>query len=134
MTLLELYDRAEAQGIEIDDFRMRELVSFALKEGYIVIDYSKVSTLAEEKVILAHELGHFETGTFYNADTNSRDKAWLENKAVKRSISLAVPKEAFFEQIKQGNTDHWTLAEFFDVTYEFMIIVMTYYKKEEYYL
>jgi len=66
MTLDELYDRAQQQGIEIDNFAMREIVSVSFPENWIAIDTRKIKTRAEEKVILAHEIGHCETGSFYN--------------------------------------------------------------------
>ena len=66
MTLGELYIYTDDREIEVDDFPMRELVSASFPENWIAIDTRKIETRAEEKVTLAHELGHCETGGFYN--------------------------------------------------------------------
>ena len=66
MTLDELYVYAQAKRIDVDDFPMRELKSASFPENWITMDSRKLKTKAEEKVILAHEVGHCETGSFYN--------------------------------------------------------------------
>jgi hypothetical protein len=127
MTLLELYQRAEHQGIEVDDFRTKEIISASFPEGWIMLDSSKISSNCEEKVILAHELGHCETGSFYNVKSRCDTRGRHERRADKRAISMLVPEEA----IKRGYCKCWELADYFEVTCEFMYKAMEYYREKE---
>lgn len=64
--LLDLYGLAEEHGTEIYwfDLGTAESLSLPLEDGScaIAMDPWRMSTLADEKVKLAHELGHCETG------------------------------------------------------------------------
>lgn len=68
--LLDLYGLAEEHGTEIYwfDLGTAESLSLPLEDGScaIAMDPWRMSTLADEKVKLAHEMGHCETGAFYN--------------------------------------------------------------------
>lgn len=127
MTLLQLYQRAEDENVEIDGFKMREVTSVCFPEGWIAIDYAKVKSSIQEKELLAHELGHYETGAFYRAETPLLTRAKCESKAQRKAIALLVPEKEFRDALNQGYKEYWELAEFFNVSYEFMIKVMEYY-------
>ncbi len=127
MTLLELYQRAEQQGIDIDYFPMRQLKSVSFPDGWIAIDVDKINTSQEEKAVLAHELGHCETSSFYNVYSELDIREKHERRANKRAFQLLVPKNDLDEAMKAGITETWELAEYFDVPCEFMQKAMTYY-------
>ena len=55
MTLNQLYNTAAQQGIEVDYFPMREIVSVSLPAGYVAIDVDKIKSTQDEKYIIAHE-------------------------------------------------------------------------------
>lgn len=130
MTLLELYQRAEHQGIEVDDIRTKKLISASFPEGWIMLDSSKISSSCEEKVILAHELGHCETGSFYNVKSRCDTRGRHERRADKQAIAMLIPEEDFFKAVKNGYCECWELAEYFDVTCEFMYKAMDYYNQK----
>lgn len=127
MTLLELYQRAEQQGIDIDYFPMRQVKSVSFTDGWVAIDVDKVNTSREEKAILAHELGHCETGSFYNVYSPLDIRGKHERRADKRAFQLLVPKSDLDEAVKAGITEIWELADYFDVPCEFMQKAITYY-------
>ncbi len=83
---------------------------------------------AEEVVCLAHELGHCETGSFYN-QKNIYDR-WgrHEYRANKWAIKRCVPKNELETAIRAGFTEPWELAELFEVTEAFMRKALFYYK------
>ena len=68
--LISLYAFAEEQGIDVDWFPMMATASLSMPlpgDTYgIAIDPWKMETVAQEIVSLAHELGHCQTGSFYN--------------------------------------------------------------------
>ena len=122
--LLDLYGLAEEHGTEIYwfDLGTAESLSLPLEDGScaIAMDPWRMPTLADEKVKLAHELGHCETGSFYNryAKVDLRQKH--ENRADKWAIRQLVPEDTLDQAVADGYTDLPSLAEHFGVTESFM--------------
>lgn len=128
MTLLDLYQRAEQEGVDVDYFPMREVVSFSLPEGLIVMDVDKMEDSKEEKVFLAHELGHIETGSFYNVHSGLDVRGRHECRADKQAIKILVPKDELDKAVNSGYAELWELAEYFDVSETFMRKAVCRYK------
>ena len=128
---LDLYRYAEAQGIDVDWFPLQHTPSFSVKmpngSCCIALDPWKLSTLAEETVCLAHELGHCETGSFYNPHTKFDVIRKHETRADKWAIRCLVPAEALDQAVANGCTELWQLAEHFGVTEEFMKKAVSYH-------
>lgn len=127
MTLLEVYQRAEADGIEIDEFKMKELISASFPNGWIVLDRSRITSSIEEKEVLAHELGHCETESFYNIYSRYNTKERCERKADRRAISILVPRNEYCAAIRAGYHEYWELADYFGVSCQFMLKAMEFY-------
>lgn len=130
MTLPDLYEIAEAQGIDIDYFPMNEVVSASFAEGFVAIDTDKLSDSREEKSILAHELGHIETGSFYNIYTPLDVLEKHEHRADKWAINKLIPKNELLNVLRCGFTELWELAEYFEVPCEFMKKATDYYSAD----
>lgn len=128
MTLNDLYARAERQNIAVDDVPMRAIASASFPQGWIALDSSKIESQAAEKVTLAHELGHIETGSFYNIYSPFDLRAKHERHADRRAIQMLVPNDALINAIKGGITEPWELAEYFEVTESFIRKAMLYYQ------
>lgn len=123
MDLLELYDIAEQNGITVDAFDMGECecMSVALNDQlYIAINPFALTSFADEKVKLAHELGHCETHSFYNRYSKLDLRAKHEYRADKWAVKKLIPKDELEEAFKAGYTQAWQLAEYFDVTEDFV--------------
>lgn len=127
MTINQLYERALNQGIEIDDVKMRELRAISFPEGWIAIDMRKFDSKRELKCILAHEIGHCETGSFYNIYSPFDLKAKCEYKANKRAVEILMPIDEVCKAMRIGYRSAWALAEFFDVTQAFADMALTFY-------
>ena len=123
-TLLDLYEYAEDQGIDVDWFPMEQATSLSLPlpDGScaIAINPWKMGTLAQETVCLAHELGHCKTGSFYNRYAALDIRQKHENRADKWAIRHLVPEEALDQAVADGYADLPALAERFGVTEQFM--------------
>ena len=65
---------------------------------------------------LAHELGHCETGSFYNRYAKLDLRQKHENRADKWAIQHLIPVEELDEAVADGYTDLPSLAEHFCVT------------------
>ena len=131
MELQDLYDFAKEQNIEVIQYPMRRNGSMSvMSQGgacYIGMDDCVRDGGAEERVHLSHELGHCMTGSFYNVYAALDRRQKHENKADKWAVQKLVPLEELNNAAKNGYREVWELAEFFNVTYEFMQKAICYY-------
>ena len=97
-------------------------------ECYIAMDPRHLFTLAEEKVRLAHELGHCETGSFYNRYATCDIREKHEHRADKWAIQELVPADELNKAVASGCTELCNLADYFDVTEDFMRKAICWYK------
>ena len=127
MTTNELYAAAEKGGITVERFSLPKSRSIAINEngGFVAIDQSVNS--AEERVCLAHEMGHFETMSFYNMYSPLDVRGKHERRADRWAIEKLVPKNDYVAALKNGYTELHELAEYFGVTEEFMKKVAEFY-------
>lgn len=118
--LLDLYDIADGDSISVCWFPMEaaESLSIRSEDGIcaIAIDPQRLRGLADEKVKLAHELGHCETGSFYNRFAALDVRQKHEHRADRWAIQKLIPQDALEEAIRCGRRELWELAEHFDVT------------------
>ena len=125
--VVQLYDYAQQQGYDIYwyDFGPDGLESLSVMEVsdgkcYIALDPFKFQSNADEMVKGLHELGHCDTGSFYNEYAALDVRQKHENRADKRAIALRISAEDLDEAVAQGYTELWELAEHFGVTVPFM--------------
>lgn len=130
--LLELYHTADAEGVIVDCFPLdnRDALSLMDTDGAcsIAIDPFKLVSTKDEKIKLAHELGHCITGSFYNRYAKADIRARHERRADKWAIKKLIPKDELIEKLSEGYIEPWELAEQFDVTVPFMAMAMEYYQ------
>ena len=121
--LLGLYAYAERRNIDVDWIPMRRATSLSvpLGDGYaIALDPWKLGSLAQETVCLAHELGHCETGSFYNRFAKLDVRQRHENRADKWAIRRLVPEDDLDAAMADGCNTIPALADRFGVTEPFM--------------
>ena len=97
-----LYDFAAQHSVGVYWFSLdaTESLSYMDADGtcYIAMDPWWLRTLAEEKTKLAHELGHCETGSFYNRYAKLDLRQKHENRADKWAIQHLIPVEELDER------------------------------------
>lgn len=131
MTLTDVYTDCEEKNIEVDYFPMVKAIAMSFPEGFIAIDIDKVETSIEEKEILSHEESHIETGSFYNFYSPLDIKEKHERRAEIHTIKKLVPLDELKETVEYGFTEVWDLADYFDVSCEFMTRALEYYKSNQ---
>lgn len=131
-TINELYNFAENEGVMVAAFSLnkREALSTMDSDGqcYVAIDPNKVISSADEKTKLAHELGHCATGSFYNVYSPYDSRQRHENRADRWAIKKLITEDELEGAVAKGYTELWELAEFFNVTEEFMRKAVSLYK------
>ena len=100
-------------------------------EYAIFIDTEKINSMAEETCVVAHELGHCETGCTHTLNSPCDLIARHENRANKWAIHHILPAEEIKKAMRDGYTTTWQLAEHFDLTEEFIRLAIKVYQSEE---
>lgn len=99
MTQLEdLEQEAASLGIITINVAFDGVVSFSLKTGdkcLIGIDPAIASTGTKRAAAFAHELGHCETGAFYNTHSSFDLVGKHEHRAWKWAVQQLIPREQF---------------------------------------
>lgn len=85
-----------------------------------------LESVSEEKVKLAHELGHCETGAFYNRYSPFDLREKHERTANRWAVKKLVPKSELVTLLKKGY-ERWELAEHFEVTEDFINLAIRMY-------
>ena len=124
---------AERQGYEVDEYPC-SLKSFCVPvDGTcaIAINPEKLETNAEKKAALFHELGHCETGSFYNQYSPYDIRERHERRAQKWAIRRLIPEDELNAAVHNGCSEVWQLAEYFGVPIDFMQDAIELYKNEK---
>lgn len=103
--LIDLYNELEKYNIPVVKVDFRKKKAGIITNGQdtvIAVDYKKIENSKEEKMIIAEEKAHYETGALYslNADKTTMDKA--EYKARKRVYNELIPFNELKEKCEQG--------------------------------
>ena len=133
----KLYLEAEQSGITVlcgAELPLTKSVSLALPDGamFIGIDDSVMQSRAEERVHLAHELGHCVTGAMYNIRCPIMPRQRYERIADAYAIKKLVDEDELRRVIdeREGDISVWELSEWFDVTGDFMRKALAFYFKK----
>lgn len=124
MDLIDLYRLAQDENIAVDCFELnkREALSIIDDDGNytIAIDPFKLISEQDEKLKLAHELGHCMTGSFYNRWSTCDVREKHEYRADKWKAHKLIDPDELRQAVEEGYTEAWELAERLSVTEEFV--------------
>ena len=103
--LNQLNQYAINHNIDVDFFPMRATKALSMPE---LID------------AYAHELGHHETGSFYKLKSTFETRQRMEERATRWAVQELIPADKLLSAFKKGYTEVWQLAEYFNVTENFI--------------
>lgn len=133
MEIIKLYKIADREGIRVDFPHMPNVKSACISlngKNFIAIDKSVRYGSAEEKVKLAHEIGHCASNGFYSVGEEAKNRQDKEKRADSWAIEHLVPLSELEEAAKNGQEDILSLAEHFGVTEVFMQKALQYYSEK----
>lgn len=129
--LLELYEIAEADSITIFCEENSNVKSMSAMAGsgncYIGINPFLLESSADALAVLSHEIGHCETGAFYNVYSPFDIRSRHERRADVWAIKKLLPKEELIKAFENGYNNRYELSEYFDVPEDFMQKALEYY-------
>ena len=127
--MANLFDIAEQNGISIFYSDIPRCSSMSVDQ-HICMDFSYILDCPEANVHLAHEMGHCMTGSFYNRHTPFDIRRKHENRANKWAIKRLVPLDELKKALSNGVIQIWELAEYFNVTEDFIKKALDFYQAE----
>lgn len=123
-SLDDLYSIAFYAGVDVDcfDLHKRDAMSIMDTDGTcsIAIDPFRLVSEQDEKLKLAHELGHCMTGSFYNIYSPCDVRGRHEYRADKWAVHSLMPMAELEQALDDGCIEVWNLAERFGVTEDFV--------------
>lgn len=128
-----LFQIAQKNNIIVEYCRLPKNESISTPEigdGAIMMDYSMLFSKTQERVHLAHELGHCMRGAFYNAYSGLDIRGRHEYRANKWAVHQLIPLAKIKKAMRSGYTEAWQLAEYFDVTEDFIRTAIQIYDTE----
>ena len=133
METIKLYKIADREGITVDFPHMPNVKSVCISlngKNFIAIDKGVRYGSAEEKVKLAHEIGHCASNGFYSVGEEAKSREDKEKRADSWAIENLVPLSELEQAVKNGQEDVLALAEHFGVTSDFMQKALRYYSEK----
>ena len=133
MTTNELYALSAKNGIRVHSVRCPKSKAIALEieeSRFIGIDRSVFKSEYEERLILAHELGHSLTNGYYSALDNPVNVKRMEHRALKKTVELLIPEDELRTLLSE-ETNVYELSEHFSVPEDLIKkAIWFYYRKE----
>jgi len=128
-----MYDEMVFKGILFFNFKnqAQRAATIQMHQRYaIFIDAESIATTAEEACIIAHELGHCETGTTHAVYSPLDLVTKHEYAANKQAVHRLIPYDDMLNAIRSGCTEVWQLADRFNVTEDFVRLADYIYRCE----
>lgn len=133
MTTNELYALSAQKGITVHSVKCPKAkgISLEIEESkFIGIDRSVFKNEYDERLILAHELGHSLTNGYYTALENPINVKRMEHRALKKTVELLIPERELSPLLNE-DTSVYELSEHFSVPEDLVKkAIWFYYRKE----
>lgn len=131
--LYQMYEKMYQEGHSLFDYQLKNYKAATIKLNGrygIFLDTSRIRTVAEETCIVAHELGHCETGTTHAICSPYDLIARHEYRANRWAAHEILSPEEIKKATSLGYTETWQLAEYFGLTEDFIETTIDVYKRE----
>lgn len=112
-----LYQDAENNGILIaaGPLKCESMIVDDKGDVSIALNAGSLTSRQYELYLVAHEMAHFHTGTYYKLYSPLQLRCQMEWRADTRMVCDLVPIEDLRDAIHRGYTEPWELADYFDV-------------------
>lgn len=124
----ELLDMVEYHGIDLQEVLFRDQIRGFYGDGVIWID--KRLNYAEKRCKLAEELGHFYMNKGNLLDLKDYRAIKQEYIGRKWAYEMLMPMNLIISAIKSGVSTFQEIVDYLNVTEEFAVDAINYYKKK----
>lgn len=123
MSLEDLYRYADYQNIDVYHLPCGDC-AFAMPPNVVVVDPASVN-----KEILAHEIGHIQTGGFYSLSSDKETIRKCEEEATRFGINLIISRKGFIELSRDDYVTPWMVSEYYQISEKLAEKVIKYFNK-----
>ena len=124
----QLYKLIEAENIELIEDDIPGRVKGLYFDNIIVL-HKRIDTQSEKNCILAEELGHYFTSSGVHLDQSSKETIKQEKQAQRWATKQMLDPQRLIDAFKSGVRNRWELAQFLEVTEEFIEDSLVFLKK-----
>ena len=131
MRILQVYKKIEDENIPVLDSEVSGVKGMVIKSGDkygVFINHKEIKNSDEEFMVLAHEWGHYASGTLHSLSSNKTHIRQCEYRADRKAILEFLPFERIQEAIKNGCQTAYEFSEFLDLPEQFVIKAFKHYK------
>lgn len=128
--MIDLFEEAEANEVQIEYCRLPLNKSMSAQDAsgdFVLLDYALINQQADERMCLAHELGHCLTGGFYSLYAPAEIRAKAERSADRWAIEKLVTRGELYKACHSGCREVWEFAEFFELPQPFVEKALCFY-------
>ncbi len=123
----KLLDEIEKEDIQIVEINLPNRIRGLYSDNIIAIN-KKLDTASEKICVLAEELGHYHTTVGNILDQSKVENRKQELKARRWAVDKLIRVEQFIDALKAGVRNRHELAEFLEVTEEFIDMAIDHFK------
>lgn len=124
----KLIDEAEKEGLKIYELDFESNAKGLIYNNIVGIN-KNINTVNEKRCILAEELGHYHKNTGDILDLSILENIKQENKARRWSYEKLISLEAIIDAYEANCSTRYELAEFLNVTIEFLEDTIKFYRQ-----
>ena len=131
MKTLQVYKKIEENDITVLDCKIEGLKGVIIESDGrygIFINNKEIENSDEEFMVLAHEWGHYATGTLYRFSSDKSYISQCEYRADRKAIVEFLPLERIQEAIKSGCQTVYEFSECLGLPEKFIVKAFNHYK------
>lgn len=125
----DAYNELGDLGIKVSPAHMRNRVALIGPDGYLNIDYSKITSEKQELALLIEEIGHYGAYAFYTPNATIIDWAREEHRARRWAFEEYYSPAALAALMATTCPDVWQLAEHLNLPEPFLHEILYFYQQ-----
>lgn len=122
-SLSEFYGYCKQNDVDIMPFAALPRPACTVRDGgyyAVVLNFKRLHTVRQVRTAMLHESGHLHTGALHKVDSPFQLVAQNEHRADADSFRRCLPAEEICQAMRQGYTEPWQLADYFDLDEDYI--------------
>ena len=131
MKTLQVYKKIDECGVLVFEGGIAGVKGLIIESGGncgIFLNSKEIHNSDEEFMALAHEYGHYASGTLYRFNSNKSYVSQCEYRADRKAITEFLPIKKIREAIDNGCQTSYEFSEYLDLPEEFVVKAFAHYK------
>lgn len=132
--LADFYQYCRHNQIDVISYGGAPRPGVTIRDGdyfAIFLDFGKIRSARLLKGVCCHELGHAATGALHKVDSPFETVGRSEHRANRFVAEHYLTENDFREAFRDGYTETWQLAEYFDLPEEVIKSAYTYWTQNQ---